>query len=182
MKRILLGAFGFLGLFTTLTTATSCNEDNCKAIVCANGGVCEDDGACTCPVGFEGERCETVSRDKFIGVWTVTEDGSASSATRYAVSVEQYPGEVTKVWIRNFNNQANAAVMAQVNGDTIVIPSQTYTVGQITKTVDGIGIVKDELYYGEHGQLSFKYIVRSSDGVVDDYGYDGGGTPSEWVK
>lgn len=182
MKRILLAAFGFLGMFSAATTLTSCETDKCKAVVCANGANCETDGSCTCPVGFEGERCETVSRDKFKGVWTVTEDGSSSSGARYAVSVENNNTDVTKVLIRNFNNQNNAVIEALIVKDSIFIPSQTYTVGLLTKTVEGKGKVVAEPYYGEHGILKLNYIVRSSDGVVDDYGYDGGGTTSEWIK
>jgi hypothetical protein len=45
-------------LFTfSIVTYTSCKEDKCKNIVCANGGSCAE-GKCVCPTGYTGTVCE----------------------------------------------------------------------------------------------------------------------------
>ncbi len=53
-----------IGAFTTVTY-TSCNKDECKDVVCNNGGTCVA-GICACPTGWEGTSCNTRTRDKFL--------------------------------------------------------------------------------------------------------------------
>ncbi|HRP88948.1 MAG TPA: calcium-binding EGF-like domain-containing protein [Edaphocola sp.] len=183
MKRILLGLFSALATISALSVS-SCKVDKCKAIVCANNGNCDkDDGSCECPVGFEGERCETVTRDRFIGAYTIDEDGTVSNVARYSASIEA-GAQVDQIKIRNFNNQTNAYVYATVRGDSLFIASQSYQVGQITKTVVGYGIITpgETTNYYQHATIRLNYRVSSSDGVVDDFGYQDSGQPSVWVK
>lgn len=170
--------------FATLATLsiTSCETDKCKAIVCANGAVCEEDGSCTCPVGYESERCETETRAKYRGTWVVDEDGTVSNVARYSMSIENRDGIIDQVQIRNFNNQNNAVIYATVNKDSIFIPSQTYMVGAVEKTVIGYGAIEPKEFYGNHGAIKVYYRVSSSDGVTDDFGYRNSGQPSVWVK
>jgi len=157
---------------------SSCKEDNCKALVCAYDGICNDDGSCTCAIGYEGERCETVTRDKFKGVWTVTEDGSNSNLLVYAASIED-GNSIDEVLIRNFNNEFNSAVTANVKGDTIYIPNQSLQVGEETKTIEGKGYAVREAFYDRHGKLILNYKVTSADGTVNNYGTE---NPSIWTK
>src|SRR5688500_12054877 len=66
---------------TTITTVSSCSKekDACEGIVCNNGGTCND-GSCTCTAGYEGNRCDSVSRTKFLRTAvTVTEDCSSGN-------------------------------------------------------------------------------------------------------
>jgi hypothetical protein len=180
MKTFLLTAMGVFALFSTLTI-TSCSEDKCKTTVCAYGGVCNDDGSCTCPTGYEGERCETITREKFKGTWNVTEDGTASSPAQYAVSVED-GGAIDEVVIRNFYNLFNKEITAKVKGDTIYIAPTEIEVGEDTKTIEGKGYAVPEAYYGLHGKLVLSYKVTSGDGGVNDFGLGGGTNASIWVK
>ncbi len=64
LRHILVTTLLTLGLFTAITYI-ACNKDRCHNVVCLNGGAC-DDGSCTCPTGFEGSRCQTAIRDRFI--------------------------------------------------------------------------------------------------------------------
>ncbi len=64
---------------------TSCSKDECKDVVCQNGGTCAE-GKCTCTTGYEGTNCETKSRDKFVGTYTGTEICSTGNDT-YSVVV-----------------------------------------------------------------------------------------------
>jgi len=157
---------------------SSCAEDKCAALVCANGSVCQD-GGCICPSGYEGALCETTNRDRFLRIWQVTEDGSLSAPAQYTVSVEKGSG-ITDVIIKNFNNYFPDNVNAHVKGDTLYIDPQTVTGGS---SVTGIGYLTDDKYYGTNGKMVVKYEVKNSNGILNDYGLEAGDTnPSIWNK
>lgn len=173
-KIIMLSAIGALTAFSAVTFS-SCNEDKCKAIVCAYGGVCTD-GQCLCASGYEGTQCETVTRKRYLGTWQVTEDGTYSNATQYPVTIVEGPN-ITEVRIKNFRNSFIGEVQAFVKGDTISIPNQV--VGQ--KTVRGFGYIIDDKYFGENGKIIIRYLVKDQNGITDDFGVDGGDA-SLWNK
>jgi hypothetical protein len=189
MKPFLLTTFGALALFTTATTFTSCKEDKCKATVCAYYGICNQaDGSCTCQTGFEGARCETITRSKFIGVWRVTESGSSSNPQQYAVSIEPVGQDnadnksINQVTLRNFYNLFDPLITATVKGDTIYIASQTVTVGETDYTIEGKGYLTPEPFYALYGQLVLAYSVKSDDGSVNYFGENGATNFSIWIK
>ena len=64
-KNILFSLVVLLSLFSAFTYLACSKTDKCQNIICLNGGTC-DGGKCTCPIGFEGPRCDTLSRDKFV--------------------------------------------------------------------------------------------------------------------
>jgi hypothetical protein len=180
MKTFLLTAMGVLAIFSTITL-TSCKEDKCKSTVCAYAGVCNEDGSCTCQTGYEGERCETITRDKFKGAWRVTEDGTSSNPAQYAISVESGTA-IDEVVIRNFYNKFNPLITAKVKGDSIYIAAQTIMVGEDAMVVEGAGYAMPETYYGLHGTVKLSYRVTSSDGSVNEFGLNGGTNASTWTK
>src|SRR5690606_37217724 len=120
-KTILFSALGAMTVFSAVTIS-SCNEDKCKAIVCAYNGVCKD-GQCLCPPGYEGNQCEVITRERYLGVWTVTEDGTYSNAAQYPVDVVAGPN-ISELRIKNFRNSFVDEISAFVTGDTITIPEQ----------------------------------------------------------
>ena len=64
IKNIALA--GFLTLSAVVAVVySSCTKDDCKDVVCQNGGTCVS-GKCQCPTGYEGTNCETLSRAKFL--------------------------------------------------------------------------------------------------------------------
>ena len=176
LRSIFLTASLITAAFSAVTY-TSCSEEKCKPVVCANGSTCVD-GSCICPSGYEGARCETVNRDRYMGIWNVVEDGSVSAPAEYTVAVEAGNG-ITDLVIRNFNNYFSDNVNARVKGDTIYIDPQTIA-GQ---TVQGIGYIADDRFYGKNGRLTLRYHVQTSGGAVDNYGFEPGtGNPSVWNK
>ena len=181
MKTFLLTAIGAIAIFSTVTL-TSCKEDKCKATVCAYGGVCNsDDGSCTCQTGYEGDRCETVTRDKFKGAWRVIEDGTSSNPAQYATSIED-GNNINDVIIHNFYNTFNPIITAQVKGDTLYVPSQQITVGEDVMTVVGKGYAVPEAFYDLHGKMVLSYSVTHSDGTIDEFGLNGATNASIWTK
>ncbi len=172
---LLAGVFAF--------GTSSCKEDLCKATVCAYEGTCNEDGSCTCLIGYEGERCETISKDKFKGAWTVTEKGTITNAATYASSIEDRQGHgVDDVIIRNFNNKFNKEIFAKVEMDTIFIPSQSIELSGETYTIHGKGYAEPETFYGLHGKIIFSYTITYPNNSQDKYGEEGAENHSIWVK
>lgn len=85
MRTVLLTAILTLVVFSAVTY-TACNKNHCRNVVCANGGAC-DGGHCVCLVGFEGDRCEILSRDKFVNTY----NGHDSCGNFNGHTYEQYP-------------------------------------------------------------------------------------------
>lgn len=64
IRNILLTTVLTISLFAAISY-TACKKDPCQNVICLNLGAC-DEGHCLCPVGYEGDRCQKLSRDKFI--------------------------------------------------------------------------------------------------------------------
>ena len=163
LKTIILSALGAISAFGAVTYS-SCKPDKCKAIVCAYGGVCKE-GTCICPTGYEGYQCETIIRDKYEGVWTVEEHGSASMPAFYDVVVQ--PGAtMTDMTIKNFYNKFISNVNIRVKGDTLYIPQQTIEGYEIK----GTGYLFESKHYGKNAELRVHYTVKQPDCKVNDFG------------
>ncbi len=178
-KSVFVAGLATFGAFAAVVYS-SCNRDKCKTIVCANGGVCND-GACTCPSGYEGTNCEKASRDKFVGNWNVFEKGSITLPAQYPVSVE--PALLTSdVVIKNLYNYFRTPIRATVQGDRIIIPNQQYE----GKIVFGRGQIFSSVTYGQYGRIEMRYsVIDTATQKVNDFGYNEPvnlSSPSEWSK
>jgi EGF-like domain len=141
-KKVLLSAFATVAIFGT--TLVSCTSDPCdpKTIVCANGGTCLD-GACQCASGFEGTKCETLSRAKFIGVYNCS-DACTTGAGTYVNTIAA-SSDSLKITFSNMSGLSTAlgtptSVYATVSGNTFTIPSQA-VIGSATTTISGSGTI-----------------------------------------
>ena len=178
IKTIILSALGAIAAFTAVTS-TSCEPDKCKAIVCAYGGVCKE-GTCICPAGYEGHQCETITRDKFKGVWTVFENGTVTNSAQYEVSID-YGSSLTEMVIKNFYNKfKDVTVNVRIKGDTMYIPQQTIQDHEIK----GHAFLQDDKYYGKNANLQVFYSVKLPDGRTNDFGLSGvgNGEVSVWTR
>jgi hypothetical protein len=174
-KSIVLSALGTIAIFSAVTYS-SCDNDKCKAIVCAYGGVCSE-GTCLCPSGYEGPQCETITRTRYLGTWIVSEDGTLTNAAQYPISVEM-GANITELSIKNFRNlPLSTPVSAFVKDDTMYINDQTIDGNHFL----GVGYLQFDKFHGEHGKLVVRYKVIDGAGHIDDFGLDGG-DPSLWNK
>ncbi len=168
------------GMFfiTATVCMTSCKPEVCDDVVCANEGVCSG-GVCQCKVGWEGVRCETLGREKFMGTYSVAEDGTLTEARNYSTNIHAADDfGIDAVRLKGFYNYFEDQVYARCKGDSLVIPEQTLSDGS---TVRGYGVFTQQDYYANHGRLEIAYIVIDENGAVDDFGIDRGGR-SEWSK
>ncbi|MBC7553484.1 MAG: hypothetical protein H7257_05855 [Taibaiella sp.] len=178
-KTILVTAITTISAFGSVAYL-SCNTDRCKTILCANRGICNG-GSCTCPSGYEGTNCETETRKKFTGNWSVFEKGSNSLAAQYPITIEN--GEsITFVQIKNFNNYFSTPIRAYVDKDKLIIPVQRMQ----GKVFYGEGIIKSNTTYGQYGGITMRYLVQDTiTNIKDDYGYESAinfSDPSSWNK
>lgn len=176
-KTIILSALGALTAFSAVTY-TSCQRDKCKAIVCAYGGTCKE-GTCICLPGYEGYQCETITRDKFKGVWTVFEKGTHNTNNaQYDVVIED-GATMTEMKIRNFNNifKEGSEVVVNIKGDSLFIPQQNVN-GYV---IQGKGWLPENTFYGRYGQMKVTYSVKMLDGAINDYGLNIG-EASIWTR
>lgn len=177
LKSIILSALGVVAIFTTITVS-SCNNDPCKAIVCAYGGICTE-GDCICPSGYEGTHCEVVTRDKYKGVWTVFENGTVTNPAQYELTFVNGEG-ATEMTISNFYNRFPLnQVNIRVKGDSLFIPQQIVN----NYTIEGWGYLdwERENFYPEHGEITVHYKVTNPEGKTDDFGVNAG-VPSKWNR
>ena len=63
---LLLSTIVIIGIATNYFACAT--KDKCNNVVCLNNGSCNS-GNCVCLTGFQGPRCDSLSRDKFISVY-----------------------------------------------------------------------------------------------------------------
>lgn len=152
MKMILMTAI--LGI-ASLSLVTSCNTDQCKGVVCENGGVCSDlDGSCDCPVGYEGNLCETVSKSKFIKNWSASDKVTGSTTPIVYSCVIADGADIQSVVIANTfrDDYFQNAINATVSGNVISIPNQQ-------PDNDGYAISGSGTYNDVDGTISWSYTI-----------------------
>jgi len=81
IRSVLLGVFLILVTFSSVLY-TACHKDKCNNVTCLNLGVC-DGGSCLCDIGYEGSRCELLSRDKFVATFNGHDLCNINDTNRY---------------------------------------------------------------------------------------------------
>lgn len=91
---------------------TACHKDKCKSVECMNEGSC-DGGICTCPVGYEGDHCEILSRAKFIATFNghdICNVNNVNKYTQYPVNFIAFKNKPLEFLMQNFlNNMEDSA-------------------------------------------------------------------------
>ncbi|MCF8258343.1 MAG: hypothetical protein K9J06_12380 [Flavobacteriales bacterium] len=120
---------GFTGEFCQTVVVP---PNPCENVNCGSNGECVD-GTCVCDEGYEGANCGTVSRDKFLGTYSVSES-CTNGTDAYTMTIAASSTSVQQVTVTNLYD-APQTVVATVSGNSITIGSQT--VNGITYTGTG---------------------------------------------
>jgi len=141
----------FLGLlFATSFAFFSCSKDECKDVVCSNGGACSA-GSCVCTSGYEGAKCDTEWRTKFL-LSTPTTKPTERCDTQSVdfvydnyVTITRGTASATEIIITNvgaFGNNHNANLTSATAFNLV---SKTVTVGPTTLTITGSGTISGKI-------------------------------------
>jgi hypothetical protein len=139
LRNTLITALITLGLFSTVTYL-ACKKDRCNNVACLNGGSC-DDGSCTCPTGFEGNRCQTPSRDKFIanfnGADSCTVKGFAGYHIRFLKPVSGNKTQMSMFGI--LNSDGDSALCTMESTDSFIFNGNNNAT-----TYRGSGVIRND--------------------------------------
>src|SRR5579872_7400127 len=101
IRYLLLTVFATIAIFSAIIYS-ACNKNKCHNVVCQNNGVCNS-GICVCPVGFEGNLCQTLSRNKFLFTYNgYYLCGESSLRNQYSVHFLAVLHDSTEMVITNF--------------------------------------------------------------------------------
>jgi hypothetical protein len=163
IKRFLLfAAFASLTCLAIIIDS-ACNKNKCHNVLCLNRGVCNS-GICTCPVGYEGVRCETLSRDKFLFTYNGHDlCGDSSKYTQYSVYFLAVLHDSTEMVIKNFLNNLDDSVICTIQSTD----SFTFIGANNSTTFTGYGHLSNDslhmAYHVEHDTIQYdcKYFGQS---------------------
>ncbi len=127
------------------TTTSGYYGNDCENYLnCLNGGTFSS-GTCACAAGYEGDSCQTVSRNKFIGNFSATDNCTSAP---YSVEIVTSSTGIDKILIKNFGKYlcsgAAPDVVATVTGSTFTIASQTFCPGNEFTIDEGSGTLSTD--------------------------------------
>jgi EGF domain-containing protein len=138
-------------LVMQLLLVVSCKDEPCDAVVCQNNGICVD-GECDCPPGFEGDLCESFTRQKILGNFDVTSNCMGDTAETETWAIGASSSAFNEVLIGNFHKPA-LYVIATITDSNIIEIKEQFIGGPVSYTISGSGTIEGE------GQLSVQYTV-----------------------
>ena len=122
-----------------LTQEIQCNNDgecldglcNCRGgyygetceVLCLYGTY--ENGDCTCNQGIDGASCDTFSRDRYLGVYTLENNDGVESCVISEGDFEN--GDIWKMEMSNISTFNDTDGYGEVDGLTVTLPDQTVT-------------------------------------------------------
>lgn len=168
MKKNLNSLLAAFAIAILATFMYSCAGDKCKDVNCGVHGTCLE-GTCNCDAGYEGTQCQTVSRDKTLGNWTVKASCAIDSCgtivpanadncpQNYTVSISSAT-DIQKFKVKNFGNYGQTTEVAGTLSpdNSIVLDSTSIGTTVITK-VKGNGT-----YFPATGTIVLRYTSKTT--------------------
>lgn len=150
IRNIAFSALLAVGVFATITY-TSCNTDECEDIECLNGGTCIA-GSCSCPTGYEGTDCSTLTRDKFIGTWKGS-DVCNINTYNVTLSISQATNEIEAL----INNPGGFGTQVTITGRVTNATTISFTDANV-----GNGRILNGTMEVNGNNLTFNYTVTDN--------------------
>jgi hypothetical protein len=141
MKFLKLTLVLFLGIL--FISIQGCNKDECKNIVCLNGGACES-GFCNCPPGYTGATCGIAKTPVSVTINNITVnrypmtnpsgagwDAFAGNGPDIVVTINAGTSATSNGYVSNTTNNLTGSSFSTSSGlpITLITPSSNYTVG-----------------------------------------------------
>lgn len=148
-KQIALGAALTIGAFSA-TLYTSCNQDECKDVVCQNGGTCTE-GKCTCPSGVGGTNCETIYRTGYTNTYKGNGTDNATPAGTYTdwrMTFSTVGTDLTKMEIVLKDNTSAPVVTLPITLSAMTATGSVFTITSTSAngaTYTGTGNVSNSI-------------------------------------
>jgi hypothetical protein len=166
IRSILLTAFLAIIVISSVVYISSCKKkDKCMGVVCLNLGNC-DEGNCTCPVGYEGSRCELLSRDKIVATFNghdLCDINDTNQFHQYQLRFLAVPTAPLQLTIKNFlNSPDDSALCTMRSTDSFFFSGQNNAT-----TFDGVGTFRKDTL-----RLTFRVQVDTNQFTCN---YIGGG-------
>ncbi len=139
-RNILLTFLLSIALLSAVTY-TACKKDPCENVVCMNLGAC-DGGKCVCPTGFEGDRCEVLSRDKLVKTFNGRDTCNKDTAF-YAVYPIYFRAMLTdprELTMKNILNDMDDSAVCTMQG----VDSFTFQGSNNSLTYIGTGRISND--------------------------------------
>jgi hypothetical protein len=133
IKNIALSAFLTVSAFGAVLY-TSCTKDECKDVVCQNGGTCSE-GTCTCPTGVGGTNCETIYRTTYVNTYIGNGTDNATPANTYTgwrASFSTVGTDLTKMEIVLKDNTSAPVVTLPITLSDIKTTGSVFTITSTT--------------------------------------------------
>lgn len=136
MKKIFT-TYLLSALVASLLMLLSCNKDSesndpCANVAC-NNGACTD-GICVCSQNYEGDNCDLLYREKFLGVWAGSAVCGSSGNSSYSITITA-GNDVALVTIANIKNSGVSVFGSATTSSGIVISEQIVNGSRLTATV-----------------------------------------------
>ena len=154
IRLVLITSFLMIACFYAITY-TACKKDACHNVVCLNLGTC-DGGNCKCPVGYEGLRCDTLSRDKFVFTYNGGDScGTDRFYTQYPVRMYTVVTNPLEFVMKNFLNNPDDSAICTIQA----VDSFTFIGANNSTTYTGWGKLSNDslwmTYSVEHDTSSY---------------------------
>ncbi len=157
IRNILLTSLiATLALFSVIYT--SCNKNKCHNVTCLNQGTC-DGGYCVCPRGFEGNRCQTLSREKFIATYnggdSCHDATTPNHFTQYPVHLLSRLNDSTEMVLTNLLDDPSDSAICTIQ----TTDSFTFIGSNNSTTFTGTGKMRNDslwmIYHVVHSVYSY---------------------------
>jgi len=146
-KQIALSAFLTVSAFGAVLY-TSCNPDECKDVVCQNGGTCNA-GTCTCPTGVGGDKCETIYRTTYVNTYKGNgSDNEGDTYTDWRATFSTVGTDLTKMEFALKSNTGATIVTLPVTLSDMKSTGSVFTITSTTigtETYTGTGTISSSV-------------------------------------